>query len=49
MELEELGHLFRGDPSFDYIFYHLPRSAFMKIYERRKKRMEQTPSISDIL
>lgn len=47
--MEELGRLFKSDPTFDYIFYHLPKSHFMKIVELRRKAMEKNASLTDIL
>ena len=44
-----MGYLFKGDPSFDYIFHHLPKNLFMQIVNRRRKRLQQNPHISDIL
>lgn len=38
MFIEELGVLFKGDPTFNYVFNRLPRSYFMKIVELRRKR-----------
>ena len=49
MQIEELGYLFKNDPTFDYIFRELPRSYFMKIAEFRKKRLETNPRLSDVL
>lgn len=49
MLLEDLGRLFKGDPTFDYIFNHLPQGQFLKIVELRRKRLEKQPQISDIL
>ena len=49
MFMEDLGHLFKGDPTFNYIFYELPQGQFMKIVELRRKRMEQSPQLTDIL
>jgi hypothetical protein len=49
MQLEELGFLFKNDPTFDYIFNELPRSWFLKIAEFRKKRLESQPRLSDIM
>lgn len=49
MELEELGYLFKNDPTFDYLFNNLPKSCFMKIVERRRERLKANPHLSDIL
>lgn len=43
--LEELGVLFKGDPTFSYIFNELPRSLFLKIVEFRRKRYEAEPQL----
>ena len=48
MELEEVGRMFKNDPTFEYIF-NLPKSMFMKIAEIRRKRLETEPSLSDML
>lgn len=45
MFIEELGILFKGDPTFDMI-KDLPRSLFMKIVELRKKRLIEEPQLS---
>jgi hypothetical protein len=48
--MEKLGTLFKGDPTFEYIFNKLPKSYFMKIVELREKRMTETNmSLSDLL
>nr|DAR75725.1 MAG TPA: bacteriocin [Caudoviricetes sp.] len=39
--LEELGALFKGDPTFEYMFNKLPRGYFVKIVELRRKRIEK--------
>ena len=49
MFMEDLGRLFKGDPTFDYIFYHLPKSHFLKIVELRKKKLMEEPQLPDIL
>lgn len=49
IELEDLGRLFRGDPTFDFIFNNMTNGQFMKIAELRRKRLEQNPQLSDIL
>ena len=43
MKLEELGVVFKGDPTFEYIFNNLPKSHFFKIVELRKNRLESSP------
>ena len=49
-ELEEMGYLFKGDPTFDYVFNKLPRGYLMHIISRRRERMEkQGPKLTDIL
>lgn len=50
MFLEELGSLFRNDPTFDFIFNNLPKSQFVRIVELRRKRMSsEPPSINDLI
>ena len=49
MKLEELGALFRGDPTFDYIFHNLPKSHFLKIVELRRNRMNRSPGLDDLI
>lgn len=41
--LEEVGVLFKNDPTFDFIFNKLPKGMFTDIMERRKKRLEKEP------
>ena len=45
MFLEEVGNLFKSDPTFDYIF-HLPKSYFLKIVELRRKRVASEPQLT---
>ncbi len=40
--------LFRNDPTFNYIFYELPRGQFLKIVELRKKRLETEPQLPNL-
>lgn len=47
--MEEMGRMFKGDPTFDFIFNRLPSGHFMKIVELRKKRLEESPAIDDLL
>lgn len=49
MLLENLGDLFKNDPTFDYIFNKLPKSYFMKIVEIRRKRKEEEPKLPPLL
>ena len=39
---EELGYIFKNDPTFDYIF-NMPKSYFIKITELRRKRLSEQP------
>ena len=48
MELEEVGRMFKSDPTFEYIF-NLPKSMFLQIVKLRKKRLVSEPSLSDML
>ena len=48
MEIEEVGRIFKGDPTFEYIF-NLPKSMFLQIVKLRKKRLETEPSIADLV
>ena len=40
--VEEIGAIFKGDPFFDHII-KLPYGLFLKVVERRKKRLEKDP------
>ena len=40
--VEEIGAIFKSDPLFDYII-NLPYGLFVKVVERRKKRLEKDP------
>ena len=41
--MEELGTLFKGDPTFEYIFKELPKSHFLRIVELRRARKDSEP------
>ena len=47
--VEELGMLFRNDPTFSYVF-SLPKSHMMKVVELRRKRIEaeQLPGLPSL-
>lgn len=50
MFLEDLGILFKNDPTFDFIFNNVPSGLFKKIVKLRKKRLEtKPPSLGDLL
>lgn len=49
MFIEDLGYLFKGDPTFEYAFHSLPQGMFMKLVELRRKRLEKAPQLNDIL
>lgn len=49
MQMEELGYLFKNDPTFDYIFHEFPRSWLLKVAEFRRKRLETSPRLGDIM
>lgn len=42
MFIEELGHMFRSDPLFSYIF-KLPYGCLKAIIEKKKSRVETNP------
>lgn len=42
--MEELGSIFKNDPTFEYV-YNLPKSYFLKIVELRKKRIAEHPPL----
>ena len=44
-----MGRIFKGDPTFEYVFKELPRSAFLKIVEYRKAALEKQPTLTDLL
>ena len=47
--IEDLGYIFKGDPTFDYIFNHLPKSYFTEIVKIRKQRMLKEPSLGNLV
>lgn len=50
MFIEELGTLFKNDPTFDFIFNNLPKSHFERIVElRRNRQAKGAESLADIL
>lgn len=49
MFIEELGRLFKGDPTFDYVFNKLPKGYFMKIVDLRRKHKEANPQLEDLM
>ena len=46
--IEELGVLFKGDPTFDFIFKELPKSLFFEIVKIRRERFEKSPPLGDL-
>lgn len=40
MNLEDIGFLFKHDPTFNYIFNKLPKGLFFEIVDKRRKRLE---------
>lgn len=39
--LEDVGRLFKNDPTFDYIFNQLPKGMFVAIVDKRREMMEE--------
>lgn len=48
--VEELGILFKNDPTFDFVFNKLPKSLFRKVCDLRRKRLvENTSQLDELL